>query len=135
MATAQGDGISVPDYLADLKEELTVIALKARADIIELGQQSRYTHKEAAHLAECGVTTIKEAIAAGKLKVGGSGWITRPQLAEWLGYDPIDYKTDRVIELQRRSTELTRMIEALFEEHGPNRPIPAESVTKIDPAA
>ena len=106
----------IPLYLVEFREKQNVMLLEAILDLQELGERVRFTQKEAARLAKCGLQTVKDAMRDGTLKTGTSRWITRPQLAEWLGYDPIDFRREEVRKLQRQSTELARMIEELYPE-------------------
>jgi hypothetical protein len=83
---AEGD---IAHQLADLREELHVAGLKAKAITAEYGRKIKFTIREAAFLCECSEGTIKNAIATGELKRGSSGYITRENLEQWYGCDPV----------------------------------------------
>ena len=132
MSTSEGNSTSRPDLsdsLIDLREQLTVWLLAARADLRDLGRQSKYTRAEAARLAECGAQTVRDAISAGKLKTGSSGWITHPQLIEWLGYDPIQHRIEKIIEIERNLA----LIDAELE--GGATDSHSETITDLEPVA
>jgi hypothetical protein len=103
-----------PKNLIDFKNDLTSLLLTAWVEIAEFGHRSRYTQKEAARLAECGVQTVKDAIKDGRLKVGTSGWITRDNLTEWIGTDPIIYRSKLITALQKQVNEITAILDSLF---------------------
>ena len=123
---------NLPNSLIDLREQLTVWLLVARADLNDLGRQSKFTQAEAARLAGCGAQTVRDAISTGKLKTGTSGWITPPQLAEWLGYDPIQHRIEKIIELEKKlaliEIELSRKTIKI-------RQTPSNPVSNNEPAA
>jgi hypothetical protein len=60
---AEGD---IAHQLADLREELHVAGLKAKAITAEYGRKIKFTIREAAFLCECSEGTIKNAIATGE---------------------------------------------------------------------
>ena len=126
---------NLPNSLIDLREQLTVWLLVARADLNDLGRQSKYTRAEAARLAECSAQTIRDAISAGKLETGSSGWIARPHLTEWLGYDPIQHRIEEIVRLERSLALIDSELSTKTSENIQNLSNLSDSVSNNEPAA
>ena len=103
-----------PNSLIQLKQDLTAWLLMERAEIREMGKQDIFNKQQIVKLTGRGLTTIKLAIKKGLLKSLPSGWVTKPQLIEYLGYDPIQAKIDKVVfyekEIRRLTSEIERII-------------------------
>lgn len=138
MATSDYDAATrsgVPESVYDLRQTLNGLMLQARGDLLVYEKKIKFTYNEAAYLAGCGVSTIRDAVADKRIIVGTSGWITRDALTGFLGYDPIAKRRDELIKLARQSIDLAREVEALFDETNTNQQNSPDPVSKIEPAA
>lgn len=112
--------------MADLRESLHVALLKAQTISLQFADRNYFTREEAAFICNRGVSTIKDAIASGKLKTGSSKWIARTSLEEWLGADPITACIKKVATLPALILDLGEQIRALTD----SRPRPADQPTE-----
>lgn len=109
--------------LGRLHEEIHVAMLKLSERLMMLTSQTNFTQDEAAVVAGWSRAKIKQAIKTGKLPAQESGWIARPDLLGWMGYDAIRDFTNSICSMQNSLITISRQIESLKQAEAP-KPLP-----------
>jgi hypothetical protein len=99
--------------LGRLHEEIHVAMLKLSERLMMLTSQTNFTQDEAAVVAGWSKAKVKTAIKTGRLVAQESGWIARPDLLAWMGYDAIRHFTDSICSMKESLTTISDQIAAL----------------------
>jgi len=109
-----------PDFpyaLEEVREEMHIQMLKQRVALALVTEHTRFNQGQVAGFKSCSLSKVKADIKLKRLATLPSGWITRPALIDWLGFDPIADLTASICNIEAALRRLTKEIEGYLLAH------------------